>query len=308
MCVSAPCPMLVPLPTPPQAGPVPEAGHAHVDGRGFRLGIFDSGLGGLSVLRAIQARLPQADLLYVADSGHAPYGDRDDAFVVQRSTAVARFLTGHRIDALVVACNTATAAAVHELRALWPDLPVIGVEPGVKPAVHHSLNKRVGVLATPVTLASGKFQRLAERFAQEATLVAQPCPGLAREIEKGELDSPQLRALVAQFCDPLKAAGVDTVVLGCTHYPLIEPLLARRLGPQVRIIDTSEAVARHVAHTLGSTALQAESTSPPATRSPGEAPAGAATVDLWSSGDPGELSRAARHWLGVDAIALPLPG
>jgi glutamate racemase len=274
-------------------------GTATFKGQGFRLGIFDSGLGGLSILRAVRAALPEADLLYVADSGHAPYGERDDEFVSARSSAITAFLLAQGVDAVVVACNTATAAAVHHLREHWPHLPVIGVEPGVKPAVHHSGTKRVGVLATPVTLASEKFATLVAQHGQHAHIVLQPCPGLAREIERGELDTPALRALVAQFSRPLLDEGVDTVALGCTHYPLVESLFREALGPGVQIIDTSEAVARQVIRkAMASLALQADQ------KKMGKTTTGATM--LWSSGDPAHLSEVARCWLGLSAPAHPL--
>jgi len=151
-------------------------------GQGWRIGVFDSGVGGLSVLRAVRARLPQASLVYVADSGYAPYGERDQAFITARCHHIAGFLRQREVDCIIVACNTATAIAVNSLRADLPDLPIIGVEPGVKPAVAHSPGKRVGVLATPGTLASERFQALVESHGQGAQLTLQACPGLAKEI------------------------------------------------------------------------------------------------------------------------------
>ncbi len=262
------------------------------DGQGFRLGIFDSGLGGLSILKAVRNALPMADLIYVADSGHAPYGDRDDQHVIVRSELIAAFLLSKEVDAVVVACNTATAAAVHQLRSRWPELPVIGVEPGVKPAVRQSVSKRIGVLATPVTLASDKFALLVQQHGAQAEIVLQPCPGLAREIERGELDTPVLRALVVQFSQPLIDAEVDTVALGCTHYPLIEPLFRQALGPAVTIIDTSEAVARQVVRK----ALDPQVARP---KTVGGATEG--RTWLWSSGDPAHLAEVALRWLGLQA-------
>jgi glutamate racemase len=266
-------------------------------GQGFRLGVFDSGLGGLSILKAVRHLLPEADLLYVADSGHAPYGEKTDEYVAQRSARITRFLLDQAADVIVVACNTATAAAVHELRARWPDLPVVGIEPGVKPAVHHSHNKRVGVLATPITLASAKYADLIRRHGQQAHIVPQPCPGLAREIERGDLDSPALRQLIAQFTGPLLAAQVDTVALGCTHYPLIEPLFRAALGPEVRIIDNSEAVARQVRHQAHEV-MKKRQGAPRSTTG---------AVGLWSSGDPQHLHQMAWRWLGIDATTGALP-
>ncbi|RZI84414.1 MAG: glutamate racemase [Rubrivivax sp.] len=262
---------------------------------GPRIGLFDSGLGGLSVLRALRAHLPGAQLMYVADSAHAPYGERDDAFIGQRALHITGFLLSQQAQAIVVACNTATAAAVHTLRQHLPNLPIIGVEPGVKPAIALSANKRVGVLATPSTLASAKFKRLIETHGQGAEVVLQPCPGLAKEIEAGHLDTDRLRELVNEFSTPLRQAGVDTVVLGCTHYPFVASLFQQALGPGVQIIDTAEAVARHTARVCGGIQLNGSlSMLQNATR-------------LWTSGDPVHLSTVAGNWLGLRAPAHQLP-
>ncbi len=276
------------------AGATPTTGNA---GEGLRIGVFDSGLGGLSVLRALRAQMPAATLLYVADSGHAPYGERDDAFIQARSEHISDFLVHQGADAIVVACNTATAAAIHRLRLRCGDLPVIGVEPGVKPAVALSASKRVGVLATPGTLGSLKFRRLVEQHGQGAHLVLQACPGLAREIESGMLDTPALREMVARFCTPLHDAQVDTVVLGCTHYPFVAPLIQAALGPRVHIVDTAHAVAQHTRRVSGK--------HPGATTTTPSLASG--DTRLWSSADPQHLQRVARAWLGLDAVASALP-
>lgn len=262
-------------------------------GAGLRIGLFDSGLGGLSVLRALRQHLPLADLLYVADSGNAPYGERDDAFIAQRALHISNFLLTQQVQAIVVACNTATAVAVHTLRLHLPNLPIIGVEPGVKPAVAHSISKRIGVLATPSTLASAKFKHLIERHGQGAEIFLQACPGLAKEIEAGQLDTPALRELVARFSEPLRQAQVDTVVLGCTHYPFVSPLFQEALGHEVRIIDTADAVARHAAHVC----LQHGARAPLfAANSPT-----VASTQLWTSGNPADLSNIAGRWLALEA-------
>jgi len=254
-----------------------------------RVGVFDSGVGGLSVLRAIRGELPHASLIYVADSAHAPYGERDEAYVVDRSLRIATFLKAQQVDAIVVACNTATAAAVHALRARWPDFPIIGVEPGIKPALAQSANRRVGVMAPPGTLASLKFKALVAQHTQgDASLVLQACPGLAREIEHGALDRPELRALAHTFCEPLRQAGVDTVVLGCTHYPFIRALLQHELGPDVTLLDTAEAVARRTA-----SLLQSAGAAQPVAFVTDEA-----TTSLWTTGQPAHLDDIARNWLG----------
>lgn len=258
-----------------------------------RLGVFDSGLGGLSVLQALRRELPLADLLYVADSGHAPYGERDVGHITARSEHITRFLLSQGAQAIVVACNTATAAAVQHLRGLWPDVPIIGVEPGIKPAVAQSDQHRIGVMATPATLSSPRFRDLLERHAVGAQVTLQPCPGLAREIERGHLDTPELRTLVTRFTAPLRAAKVDTVVLGCTHYPFVRPLIEEALGSDVRVLDTADAVARHAAR-------QVEVRQSDQANAPG-------CTRLWSSGEPHLLTEVVHRWLGLNAQAQPLP-
>lgn len=266
---------------------------------GVRIGVFDSGVGGLSVLRALRARMPEATLLYVADSGNAPYGEKTDAFVVARSLAIARFLLDEGAQMLVVACNTATAAAVQALREAHPTVPIVGIEPGLKPAVALSARGRVGVLATTGTLRSERFRNLVERHGGQAQVHLQPCPGLAAAIETGDLDTPALRDLVESFCAPLRAAGVDAVVLGCTHYPFVAPLIAQAMGPGVKLVDTSEAVARQTVR-LAHERLGA-ATDPRGDHT------GAGEVRLWSSGDPARLSSTVLHWLELHAEAHRLP-
>ncbi|MDE2400838.1 MAG: glutamate racemase [Burkholderiales bacterium] len=265
------------------------------DGTGLHIGVFDSGLGGLSVLRAIHHHLPSAHLMYVADSAHAPYGERDEAFIIRRSAIIGDFLVSQGAQILVVACNTATAAAVATLRQHLAALPVVGVEPGVKPAVALSRNHRIGVLATPRTLDSNKFQHLVQNHSNNAELVLQACPGLAKEIERGALDSPHLRALIKQFCEPLRQAQVDTVVLGCTHYPFVIPLIQQEMGDSVHLVDTAEAVARHTARIAAK--LECENKASPTP-----------SIQLWTSGQASHLSAVAQNWLQwpLHAESLPL--
>jgi glutamate racemase len=220
-----------------------------------KIGVFDSGVGGLTVLRALRAQLPQASLIYVADSAHAPYGDRPDDFLQQRARQITRFLIGQGARLIVVACNTATAAAIAALRAEF-DLPFVGIEPGIKPAVARSDARRVGVLATPSTLRSAKFRALLHTHAAAAEPVLQPCPGLADAVERGDLQAPQVQQLIHQFCAPLRTAGCDTVVLGCTHYPLLAEQIQAALGPQVHLLDTAEPVARQAARLWQQTTAQ----------------------------------------------------
>ncbi|MBU3709867.1 MAG: glutamate racemase [Burkholderiaceae bacterium] len=216
------------------------------------IGIFDSGIGGLSVLRHVQSLLPDESLLYFADSGFAPYGEKPEAVIVDRAVSIAAFLLTQHIKALVVACNTATAAAIAGLRARYPDLPVVGVEPGLKPAASLTRSGTVGVLATANTLASEKFLKLQSQVAQDAsvTFLLQACNGLAHHIEKGELSSRETQQLVEQYVKPLLAQHADTLVLGCTHYPFVEQLIRDVAGPDVNIVDTGEPVARQLQRLL----------------------------------------------------------
>lgn len=253
--------------------------------RAVRVGVFDSGVGGLSVLRAIRTALPGADLLYVADAGHAPYGDRSEAYVLERSVRIADFLIAEGCDVIVVACNTATAAAVAALRARHPHLPLVGVEPGIKPALATSPTHRVGVLATTRTLASEKFRKLAETHAASGQLILQPCPGFADAVERAADDEAGLAACVERYAAPLRAANVDTVVLGCTHYAFAMDLLAAAL-PGVRIVDTADAVARQTARlATGSAAAHVDAS-----------PSTHGTTRLWTTGDAQGLRRFLARW------------
>jgi glutamate racemase len=208
------------------------------------IGVFDSGLGGLTVLKAVHLALPGVPLRYVADSGYAPYGGRGADYIIGRSLAVAGHLLDLGAQMLVVACNTATVHAVTALRERWPAMPIVAIEPGVKPAVAATSNGRVGVLATVATLASRRYQALLQSHAGEVMVVSQPCPGLVDQIETGQLDRPELLALIERYCAPLREAQVDTVLLGCTHYPFVQAAIQTALGPQVRLLNIEEAVAK----------------------------------------------------------------
>jgi glutamate racemase len=213
------------------------------------VGVFDSGVGGLSVLSQIHKHLPREHLVYVADSAYMPYGCKTSEDVRNRCLLVAEFLLNQDIKALVVACNTATSMAVHTLRTEL-DIPVIGMEPPVKPAVHGSRDGVVGVLATSGTLNSDRFNRLRLRFAVQAELFVQPCPGLVELIERGDLQTDQTRNLLASYLQPLLDKGVDTLVLGCTHYPFILPLIRKIAGDDISIVDTGNAIARELKRQL----------------------------------------------------------
>lgn len=213
------------------------------------IALFDSGLGGLSVLREVRSRLPQHDLLYLADTTYCPYGMKPDSFVQQRSLQIGRFLLDYKVCLLVVACNTASSAALEILRAELP-IPIVGMEPGLKPAIAATRSGYIGVLATSGTLAGERFARLVERFAHQQTVITQPCPGLVEQVERGAIDDPTTDALLRQYIDPLLAKGVDTLVLGCTHYPFLREPITRLVGSDITIIDTGSAVARQVEHMI----------------------------------------------------------
>ena len=185
------------------------------------VGVFDSGVGGLSVLADIRAQLPSESLLYVADSGHVPYGEKSPAYIRARCRKISAFLLEMGAKALVLACNTATVAAIADLRAQYPNVPILGLEPAIKPAAAQTRSGVIGVLATSGTLASDRFATLRDQFAGAAHVVTQACPGLVECVERGDLHSPETRQLLARYVAPLLAAGCDTLILGCTHYPFL---------------------------------------------------------------------------------------
>lgn len=209
------------------------------------IGVFDSGVGGLSVLHHIRQTLPGDKLIYVADSAHVPYGDKSSHYIEQRSLALTRFLISQGCDAIVIACNTATAAAAATLRREF-SIPIIGMEPAVKPAVSATKSGVVGVLATIGTLESARFAALLGRYAGEVKIVTQGCPGLVEQVESGDLHSIRTRELVERYTAPLLAHGADTLILGCTHYPFLASLIREIIGDNITLIDTGAAVARHL--------------------------------------------------------------
>ena len=224
--------------------------------------VFDSGLGGLSVLREIRRVLPGEELLYLADQAHVPYGPRPPEEVLRFSEGIARFLLSQGSSALVVACNTASAAALHPLRAAFPGVPFVGMEPAVKPAARASRTGAIGVLATPGTFRGKPFCSVVERFAQGVRVCVGTCPGLVEAVERGRTDGPEVRRIVEAAVAPLAAEGIDTLVLGCTHYPLILSTIREVCGPGIEVIDPAPAVARQVLRVLEGLGGSAE-TSPP---------------------------------------------
>ncbi len=218
------------------------------------IGVFDSGLGGLSVLREIRSQLPHEDLIFAGDCGKAPWGDREDSWIERRSEKIAEFLLSRRVKAIVIACNTATAAAAETLRAELP-LPVIGIEPAVKPAVKITRGGTVGVLATTRTIASPRLQSLIERFAGNDTVIRMACPGLMERVEAGDFHSEATRSIIRKYVEPLLEQGADTLVLGCTHYPFLTDEIREIAGDSVNIIDPSPAVARFLEKRLAENSM-----------------------------------------------------
>jgi glutamate racemase len=213
------------------------------------VGVFDSGVGGLSVLQALRQELPHEDFLYVADSGAAPYGDRSCEFVAGRAVVISEFLQSQGAKALVVACNTATAIAAASLRERYA-IPIVAIEPAVKPAASRTRSRVVGVLATTGMLASPNMSKLLANYGADVEFVIQPCPGLADQVENGQLASPETRALVERYLQPMISRGADIVVLGCTHYPFLRPLIQDVAGPRVDVIDPATPVARELRRRL----------------------------------------------------------
>lgn len=210
------------------------------------IGVFDSGLGGLSVLAAIARACPRADLTYLADTAHVPYGNKEDGFIRGRVIGIGRHLVAAGCDMIVVACNTATAAAVQALRAELHGIPVVGIEPGVKPAAQSSVTRRIAVLATESTAGSDRLACLIREHAQGVQVYVEPCPGWATRVETLHLDGPALAEEVRAKVEPLLAAGVDRLVLGCTHYSFLTPMLDPIVAGRAELVDVAEAVARQV--------------------------------------------------------------
>ncbi len=221
------------------------------------IGVFDSGIGGLSVFRLIRSDLFNENLLYVADSGYLPYGNKPIELIISRCVAITEFFLEHRAKAVVVACNTATAAAIAHLRQRF-SIPIFGIEPAIKPAVAQTRSGVVGILATGNTVGSDKFAALLNRHGQYTRILVQPCPGLAECVERGELSGADVDALLDRYLQPLLEQGADTLVLGCTHYPFLTPLIQRLAGQEVAIVDPSPAVARHLRNQLESKQLLAD--------------------------------------------------
>lgn len=268
--MTLPAPAVLPLPTGPfEALPFLRGA----------IGVFDSGVGGLSVLRAIRDQLPQEHLVYVADSGHAPYGDKPASHIVDRTLSVGLWLAQQGVRAITVACNTATVTAVQALRERT-HLPVVAIEPAIKPAVSLTQTGVVGVLATQQTIQSEGVAKLVERFGRGVRVVLQACPGWVERVEQGDLDSAETLAMVTRDTEPLRAAHADVWVLGCTHYPFLWAALSRCAGPSVQLIDPAQAVARELVRRLPPASPQVPS--PP-------------SLTFFTSGDVGQAQHVITH-------------
>jgi glutamate racemase len=279
------------------------------------IGVFDSGIGGLSVLQALQKEMPHERFVYLADNAHAPYGEKSESFIRQRTHAIADYLLArHHIKALVVACNTATAAAIHELRARHPELPLVGLEPALKPALALSRTRRIGVMATRGTVGSEKFARLLASVQSEANFEVQACNGLALAIEQSTLPDQavtaqaQIAHLLQTYTEAMGHFGaapgeIDTLVLGCTHYVFVEKDLRQLLGRDVQLVSTGEPVARQTQRLLAAAGLL----------NPGNTNGAEQPMHLLTTGDLQSLQAAAQRWLGLppeicEAVPASLQG
>ena len=254
------------------------------------IGVFDSGVGGLWVLREITQRLPHQDAVYLADEAHVPYGARSLAEIRAFARAITAFLIRQGACVVVVACNTASAAALHDLRGRF-EVPIVGMEPAVKPAAERTRSRHVGVIATQATFQGELFARLLERFARDTTVHTQVCPGLVERVEAGRLDDAETEALLRTCLEPLIEAGVDSLVLGCTHYPYLIPAITRVLGPGIEVIDPAPAVARQVERVLDSTGRRALE--------------GQGQVTYYSTGSAQEFEGKVRRLVTIPGRVLP---
>jgi glutamate racemase len=253
------------------------------------IGIFDSGVGGLSVLRKIRDLMHGEQVAYVADQAHVPYGSKPLDQVRAFSEGITRFLLSNGAKIIVVACNTASAAALHELRNKFPEVPFVGMEPAVKPAAEQTKSGVVGVLATPATFQGALYASVVERFASGVTVLQHTCPGLVAQIELGELETPKTREILEEALLPMLEKGIDTVVLGCTHYPFVIPLIEKICGDQVRVIDPAPAVARQTQRVLESTGLLSQAKD-------------GSSVDFFTSGPETQFSFILKELIGETGV------
>jgi glutamate racemase len=256
------------------------------------VGIFDSGVGGLSVLREIRATLPGESICYVADSANAPWGDKPPGFVRERGLEIGRFLLAQGVKAIVIGSNTGTAGSAEALRAALP-VPIVGIEPGIKPAVAATRSGVVGAIVPAAVSESDRLASLLDRFGGDVKVIIQPVPGLVEHIEQADLDGPELRRMVEGYVRPMLDAGADAIVLGSTHYVFLKPLLGEIAGPNVTLVETGAAVSRQLARVLEERGLRAEG--------------GAAHERFWTSGDPVNSQRVISALLGRQVSVEKLP-
>jgi glutamate racemase len=260
------------------------------------IGAFDSGVGGLSILREIRKLLPAEDLIYLADTAHCPYGVKPLGEIRQRTLEVSGYLISLGAKIIVVACNSACAAGLDKIREVHPETPIIGVEPAVKPAHEQTRNGKIGVLATNMTLNGAKFSTLVEKYGSDIKVYTQPAPGLVELVEAGKLDNDEAEQLLRQYLDPLMGHQVDTIVLGCTHFPFLRPLIQKIVGPAVLVIDTGMAVAKHTARVLAEKQIA----------NPGSKPG---SDTFYTSGDPEAVGKVVRLlWQSGREIVLKKAG
>lgn len=256
------------------------------------VGIFDSGVGGLSVLREIRASMPGESIDYVADSANAPWGDKPPGFVRDRALFISRFLLEQGVKAVVIGSNTGTAGSAEALRSVLT-IPVVGIEPGIKPAVAASRSRVIGAIVPAAVSESDRLASLLDRFSGDVKVIVQPVPGLVEHVEQADLDSPELRRMVEGYVRPMLDAGADAIVLGSTHYVFLKPVVAEIAGPEVTLIETGAAVARQLARVLDERGLRAHGDS--------------GVERFWTSGDPSESRRVISALLGREVSVEKLP-
>jgi glutamate racemase len=257
------------------------------------IGVFDSGVGGLSIFLEIRKLLPSQNILYVADQAHVPYGTRTLEEVRLFSEAITCFFIENKVKLTVIACNTASAAALHYLREKYPSHPFVGMEPAVKPAAQVTLTQRVGVLATQATFQGALYASVIERFAKGVKIYENTCPGLVSQIEKGDLDSPETHRILESAINPMLKQGVDTIVLGCTHYPFVIPLIQKIAGPGVDVIDPAPAIARQTRRILEEKQLQNQRIE-------------SGQASLFSTSSPAEMQNLLPRLIGEEMDVFPL--
>lgn len=266
-----------------------------------RVGIFDSGVGGLTVWREIVRRWPELETIYLADQAHVPYGPRPAVEIAFYARGISRFLAGEGCRTIVLACNTASAAALAPLRDEFPGTAFVGMEPAVKPAAQASEQRVVGILATPATFQGALFATTLERFASDVRVIRQVCPGLVEQIEVGILDGDATESLLRSCLAPSLAAGADSIVLACTHYPFVRPLIERLVGPRVAVIDPAPAIAVQVGRVTGLLDPAGAVEPSGAAKAPDDAPA-----QFLTTGDPARFERVAGALLGLEIRARTL--